>query len=77
MKFRKERFHLSGTGRLAASVAIALIAMQSAQAQINPVGNTRVKNVRGVPVVNIVAPNQQGLSHNQYNKYNVSKKGAV
>lgn len=77
MKFKKESFNLSGTGRLAASVAIALTVMQSAHAQIAPSGDTTVKEVRGVPVVNIVAPNEKGLSHNQYNRYNVGKEGAV
>nr|WP_238936591.1 hemagglutinin repeat-containing protein [Pseudomonas typographi] len=30
-----------------------------------------------VPVVDIVAPNAQGLSHNQFNEYNVGRPGAV
>ncbi|MBC3950651.1 filamentous hemagglutinin N-terminal domain-containing protein, partial [Pseudomonas folii] len=31
----------------------------------------------GVPIVNIAAPNASGLSHNQYQQYNVDAKGVI
>ncbi|WP_459748806.1 two-partner secretion domain-containing protein, partial [Pseudomonas sp. 3A(2025)] len=31
----------------------------------------------GVPVVNIAAPNGSGLSHNQFQQYNVDSKGVI
>ncbi|OOF81186.1 hemagglutinin repeat-containing protein [Rodentibacter caecimuris] len=40
-------------------------------------GNTQVARQQGVEIINIATPSQSGLSHNQYNKYNVDKAGAV
>ncbi|OOF69687.1 hemagglutinin repeat-containing protein [Rodentibacter caecimuris] len=39
--------------------------------------NTQVSQQKGVEIINIATPSQSGLSHNQYNKYNVDKAGAV
>ncbi|WP_408005491.1 two-partner secretion domain-containing protein [Pseudomonas huanghezhanensis] len=40
------------------------------QTSLNQAGN-------GVPIVNIAAPNASGLSHNQYQQYNVDAQGVI
>lgn len=40
-------------------------------------GGAQISQQKGVDIVNIVKPNEHGLSHNQFNKYNVSEAGAV
>ena len=68
---------LSPASRAAILVGLACLSMQPASAQIVPTGNTSIRNQNGVDIVNIAAPNNQGLSHNKYNQYNVSTQGAV
>ncbi len=76
-------FKLSASGKMTVALMIALTSSNvlaapgivgAGDAQHSPEVNT-AKN--GALVVNIVAPNASGLSHNQYNKYNVNTPGAV
>lgn len=54
------------------------LASPSLLAEIRPAdNNTKVIGKSGIEIVNIAAPNAQGLSHNKYEKYNVNQKGAV
>jgi filamentous hemagglutinin family protein len=42
-----------------------------------PGGTAQLQTQGGVPIVNIVAPNGSGLSHNQFLDYNVDRQGLV
>lgn len=75
------KFKLSEAGKLTVLVSLALSYPVYAggivaggdsahQATISTAGN-------GAQVVNIVTPNQRGLSHNTYNNYDVNQPGAV
>ncbi|WP_039378488.1 hypothetical protein [Parachlamydia acanthamoebae] len=45
---------------------------------IAPLGNTQIHIApNGVPVVNIAAANQSGMSHNRFEHFNVPTQGAV
>jgi filamentous hemagglutinin len=46
------------------------IVVSGSNTSLNQAGN-------GVPVVNIAAPNATGLSHNQYQQYNVDSRGVI
>lgn len=75
---RTFKARLSGHGKIAALLGIALSSHAFAQ-NIIPANNaqTQVSQQNKVDVVNIATPNGQGLSHNQYNKFNVGTPGAV
>ncbi|MDR0218903.1 MAG: hemagglutinin repeat-containing protein [Enterobacteriaceae bacterium] len=80
---KKKKFRLSPTGKLAASMAIILATCSSSFADgITPAGDSAHRPDvsiagNGATVVNIVAPSDSGLSHNQYKDFNVSQMGAV
>ncbi|MDO5357031.1 MAG: hemagglutinin repeat-containing protein, partial [Conchiformibius sp.] len=77
MKTSNQNLKLSTAGKVIVSLSLAYAGSAAVAANIEAIGGTSVTQSGKVDVVNIVAPNQQGLSHNQYNKYNVSKHGAV
>ena len=74
-------FRLSTSGRLAVLMSLGMslpaigagitaAGMQNHQAGVSQAAN-------GAEIVNIVAPNKTGLSHNTYSNYNVNHQGAV
>lgn len=68
---------LSVAGRITAFMAIASLS-GTAMADIRALGDVKVqKQANGVEVVDINAPNAQGLSHNKYHQFNVYQPGAV
>ena len=67
---------LSASGKVTVAVCFAFLGNAAVAANIEAIGQTLVQQ-HNVDIVNIAAPTAQGLSHNQYNKYNVSQRGAV
>ena len=59
---------------LSSSHALATGALQATS---GPGGTPLINNDHGVPVIDIVAPNISGLSHNQFLDYNVGTPGVV
>lgn len=65
------------------AIFLALLSPASAFAQgglepaSGPAGTPIINNDHGVPVIDIVAPNASGLSHNQFLDYNVARPGVV
>ncbi|BEV72542.1 hemagglutinin repeat-containing protein [Paludibacterium sp. THUN1379] len=73
-------FKLSSHGQIASALALSLLCSPRLWAEgIQPVAGsaTQVQQVGAVPVVNIAPANAQGLSHNQYQDYNVGRGGVV
>ncbi|EON3358714.1 hemagglutinin repeat-containing protein [Yersinia enterocolitica] len=79
---KPNKFRLSPAGKLAAAVAIISVSVATCYAAGivgagDPAHNPGINSVNGVTVVDIVKPSASGLSHNQYNEFNVNKAGAV
>ncbi|OKP01180.1 hemagglutinin repeat-containing protein [Xenorhabdus eapokensis] len=80
---KSKKFKLSPTGKLAVSMAIILATSSVSFANgITPGGDAAhspdvIQADTGATVVNIVAPSESGLSHNQYQDFNVNQMGAV
>nr|WP_235845268.1 filamentous hemagglutinin N-terminal domain-containing protein [Morganella psychrotolerans] len=77
---KKERFKLSSSGKVAAWMALAFVTFNSAAVGIvadTGLNGPGVSQVNGTDIINIVAPNNNGLSHNQYRDFNVDNQGAV
>ncbi|MCQ9424353.1 DUF637 domain-containing protein [Pseudomonas sp. LJDD11] len=76
-----ERRHSALQRALALVLANALFwqpILVQAQGVVASNPNTQVGQAgNGVPVVNIAAPNASGLSHNQYQQYNVDAQGLI
>ncbi|MDC9597593.1 hemagglutinin repeat-containing protein [Xenorhabdus anantnagensis] len=80
---KSKKFKLSPTGKLAVSMAIILATCSASFAnEITPGGDAAhspgvIQADTGATVINIVAPSESGLSHNQYQDFNVDQMGAV
>ncbi|HEO0718546.1 TPA: hemagglutinin repeat-containing protein [Yersinia enterocolitica] len=79
---KQNKFKLSPAGKLAAAVAIISVSVATCYAAGiigagDPAHNPGINSVNGVTVVDIVKPSASGLSHNQYNEFNINKAGAV
>ncbi|WP_339433971.1 hemagglutinin repeat-containing protein [Pseudomonas sp. EA_65y_Pfl2_P78] len=77
-------FHLSPRGKLRWAIASLFFAIHLPSALAGgvvvapgPGGTAQLQTQGGVPIVNIVAPNGSGLSHNQFLDYNVDRQGLV
>ena len=69
---------LRSNAQLAVFVSMAFVSVGPVLAAgVISAGGAEVYNRGNVEVVNIVAPNQHGLSHNQYQQYNVNQPGVV
>ena len=82
MSIRKQHFQLSPQGALRQAIASLLLLPPLALASgitgaDGPGGTPQLHIQGGVPVVDIVAPNGAGLSHNQFLDYNVERPGVV
>lgn len=78
--FSTHSFTRHGLGLAVSAVLLTTLNSASASELIaadGPMGMAILGNQAGVPVVDIVAPNTQGLSHNRWQDYNVGTAGLV
>lgn len=79
---KQNKFKLSPAGKLVAAVAIISVSIATCYATgIVSAGDSAhkpdVHSVNGTSVIDIVPPSASGLSHNQYESFNVGNSGAV
>ena len=84
MPAQRFAFHLSPRGQLRWAIASLLLVVplpnvlaEGIVVAPGPGGIAQLQTSNGVPIVNIVAPNGSGLSHNQFLDYNVDRQGLV
>lgn len=78
--FSTQSFTRHRLGLAVSAVLLTTLGSASASELIaadGPMGMAILGNQAGVPVVDIVAPNTQGLSHNRWQDYNVGTAGLV
>ena len=79
---QQNKFKLSPAGKLVAAVAIISVSVATCYAAgIVSAGDGAhrpdIHSNNGTPVIDIVTPSASGLSHNQYENFNVGSPGAV
>ncbi|HFF1620095.1 TPA: hemagglutinin repeat-containing protein [Yersinia enterocolitica] len=80
---RKNKFKLSPAGKLATLLSLILTpATMAYAAGIEAAGDSAHRpeissTIYDVPLINIVAPSVAGLSHNQYQEFNVDQRGVI
>lgn len=78
MTSRQPTLRLSSAGRLAVALAMTqLSSIALADIVAEHKGAQNIYRKGNVEIVDIAAPNEQGISHNKYVKYNVDRAGAV
>ena len=84
MPAQRFAFHLSPRGHLRWAIASLLLVAPLPSVLASgvvvapgPGGVAQLQNQNGVPIIDIVAPNGAGLSHNQFLDYNVDRQGLV
>jgi len=58
-------------------VQTSFVAAQSATVANSAGGSHIIQAPNNVPIVNIAKPNDKGVSHNQYQKFNIDKQGLI
>ena len=75
MKGKRKTGSLMRFNPVAASILLSLPVL--AQAGDLNIKNGTIASSNGVPVINIANPNDNGLSHNVYDDFNVGKNGVI